>query len=242
MIRLALALAVLLLVALPSAASAQVCPKELVVDGRLMERLKVKEEDRLPARGAERDVQVPTCDPDAPTEPATAQTLDGVDPTIAVLMDDDLYVATGSLVQLAGHPVHDAIYRTADEPAYRRDECRPLGAPTTGTVEIDGTLTLHQGEGTTRLVVDADTRFASGPASQVLLKGQRVSVAASECGPRKVADVITLVGGALPPREFTPATQTEDEASGWMFGVGAIALVAAGGVLFWRRRPVASRT
>jgi hypothetical protein len=227
---LSLLLALLFLVALPSAAHAQAaCPKEVIVDGRLLERVKVKEEVKLPRLGGERAAAIPTCKDSDPTERTTVKTFRDVPATVAVMLEEDVYVAVGSLVQMSGHPLHDAVYQTSGEPTYRRNECVPQPAPITGTIETDGSLAINQGEGTERLIVDAQTRYADRPPTQPLLEGQKVSVRASKCGPRHVADSITLVGGPVEPRTFAPKAPVENGAPGWVIPavIAVVALLAA---------------
>jgi hypothetical protein len=231
-------LALLVAVALPpAAAQAQsVCPKELVVDGRVLERVRVQHEVKLPELEGERDAAIPTCDAEDPTEPTTVKTFADVPAAVAVMFDDDLYVAAGSLVQMSGHPVHDAVYQTASEPSYRRNECRPEPGTVDGTVVDDGSLTIQQKHGTVRLVVDAQTRYVDRPPTQPLIEGQKVSVRTSRCGPRHVADAITLVDGPLPARTFEPKAPVDEGTPGWLTPVGIAVAVAAAGIVAMRRR------
>jgi hypothetical protein len=225
----------------PDASAA--CAAAVVVDGRVLLGHAVDHPSRLPPRAGELEATVPACDDSGDSggegQETTVVGLRGVPAQVAVVdrAGDTLYVDAASLPALRGHPVHAVLYGSRGAPELRR--CRPSATDVRGRVVLDGSLRIRTAKRTVTLRVDGATRFANRPAYAPVREGQRLRVATSRCGSRRVADRVTFVGAAPAPGTGGPGADADGgglDLAGWqvvlvlLFGA-AVALMA----VIWRR-------
>ena len=111
-----------------------------------------------------------------------------------------------------------------------------------GSLVAIGTRPLHAAQfGSPRKpsYVDAATRFTNRPSYEPVRKGQRLRLATSHCGFRRVADRVTFLGrapAATPYRSSGAGAGGGLDLAGWqvvllLLGTGAAGLMA----VLWRR-------
>jgi hypothetical protein len=234
-----IATAALAAVAAPPPPAAQAgCAAAVVVDGRLLFGTMTPRAGALPPPGAEHAAIRPACNdagpPYAGDEDTTVTTLRGVPPHVAVVADDGMYVAAGTLVALRAHPLHLARYGAPGRPSARPGRrCRPAPAVEgRAAAATDDTVRVRRGSGATFVRVDAATRMGNRPAFEPVTRGQRLSVRASRCGRDLVADEIRFVGATVTPapyERFSVADAT-GRSDGWAIALllgGALAILVA---------------
>jgi hypothetical protein len=220
------------------------CAAAVVIDGRLLFGTAVQHPSRLPARAGERDAIFPACNDGGPIEDdheGTVMRLRGVPPQIAVTgaKPGGVYVDEASLTVIGTHPLHAAIHGPYSAPSYRSGRaCRPYRTAVRGEVLRDGVLNLRTTADRTVFVsVDAATRFTNRPAYEPVLKGQRLRLATTRCGPRRVADRVTFLGATPRPEAYRGSRAAGGglHVAGWVIVVLALMAGAVGliGVL-WR--------
>ena len=183
------------------------CISAVVVDERLLVGGVVQHPDQLPPRQGKRDAIFPACNdgggPIAEDQEGTVRRLRGMPARIAVTgaEPDSVYVDEGSLTIIATHPLHGAFHGRPGAPSYRSGrECRPYRTAVRGEVLRDGVLRIRTADRV--FSVDAATRFTNRPVYEPVLEGQRLRVATSRCGPRRVADRVTFVGATPRPELY----------------------------------------
>ena len=219
------------------------CAAAVVVDGRVLLGAQVPHPDRLPPRAGERDAIYPACNDGGPIEDdheGAVTRLRGAPPQIAVTgpRPHSVYVDDASLTVLGTHPLHAAFHGRPRAPSYRSD-CRPYRTLVRGRVAEDGVLRIRAADRTVSVRSDAATRFTNRPAYEPVRKGQRLRLATSRCGPRRVADRVTFVGPTPAPAPYGSAGGAVGggiHLAGWQ--VVLILLVGSGaaliGLLWWR--------
>jgi hypothetical protein len=220
------------------------CASAVVVDGRLLLGGVVQHPDRLPPREGERDAIFPACNDtggDEPDEQTTVVRLRGLPPRVAAAQrgrPDSVYLDEGSLTAIGTHPLHAAQFGSPRTPSYREHRhCRPYRTAVRGEVLRDGVLRIRTARRTVFVSVDAATRFTNRPVYEPVLKGQRLRLATSHCGPRRVADRVTFVGPVPTPGTDGPTAAPDGgfHVAGWqvvlvlVFG-SAAAMIA----LIWK--------
>lgn len=128
-----------------------------------------------------------------PARNATILRIEGVDPEVAVGVEEDagsVYLAEGYFVELAGHPLHRAVFGRDGTPnetagldcgrAFRRIGRRVPPLTSVLRVELDG----QDREAT--FFVDAKTEIAVPERNGLpyVADGQRISITARACGAR----------------------------------------------------------
>ena len=222
------------------------CASAVVVDGRWLLGHQVLHPSRLPPRVGPHDAIAPACNDTNLShevdQPTTVLRLRGLPVGVAAVPEgrrDTVYMAPGSLPELGSHPLHAALFESARTPSYHGPRrCRPYSTALRGRVVEDGALRLRLAHRTVFVSADAFTRFTNRPAYQPVLKGQRLRVVTSRCGPRRVADHVTFVGRSPVPVPYTSSRRTSD---GWAPGLAprpaaGLVLLCAGGLLAGRRR------
>jgi hypothetical protein len=184
------------------------CASAVVVDGRLLFGNAVQHPNRLPPREGERDAIFPACNDGGPIEEdheGTVKQLRGLPPRIAVAgaRPDTVYVDAASLTVIGRHPLHAAFHGRPSVPSYRSGGgCRPYRTAVRGEVLRDGVFRIRTADRTMFVSVDAATRFTNRPAYEPVRKGQRLRLATSRCGPRRVADRVTFLGATPRPEPY----------------------------------------
>jgi hypothetical protein len=182
------------------------CAATVVVDGHvLLGHARVRHRERLPEHGASFRAIEPVCSGEDDDREVTVTALRGIPRTVAVASTEaysSLYVAAGSLVALAAHPLHRVWYGDARRPSFRRgrpcSEAGVLAGRVLGEHGFSG-LALRTARGERFVRVDARSRIANRPAYQPALTGQRLSVGVLRCGRRLVAERIRFVGATVRP-------------------------------------------
>ena len=229
---LAALLATVLATHLPATARASCASAVVVVDGHVLFGRGDVRTALLPARGAAREAVSPACNdtggPPAEDGTTTVRPLRGLPPTVAVSAGEDVYVVSGSMVALSGHPLRRAL--SGGERSYReRHPCRREDRAMRGTLAEDGgaqALTVRRPDRTILVNVDAATRLAGRPAWQPLRRGQRVMLRTSLCGPPRVADTIRLAGPVPAVDRYERSSGDEPNVPGppWAWAVAGAAL------------------
>jgi hypothetical protein len=219
------------------------CAAAVVIDGRLLFGGEAPYPRRVPPRAGERDAIFPACNDGGPIEEdheGTVVRLRGVPPQIAVAgaMPGSVYVDEASLTVIGTHPLHAAFHGRPGAPSYRSGRaCRAYRTVVRGRVAEDGALRIRTARRTVSVRVDAATRYTNRPVYEPVLKGQRLRLATSRCGPRRVADRVTFLGAPPRPAAYRGwrAAGGGFHVAGWVIVVLALMAGAAGliGVL-WR--------
>ena len=123
----------------------------------------------------------------------------GIPADIAVRSVDgrDVYIADGSLTALATHPLH----RSAGRVARRRCVRKSRRGGTAGRAGFDS-IELIAGGRSHFYRVDARTVLANRPAYQPISRGQRLSIAATRCAARLIADRIAFTGPTIVAKRY----------------------------------------
>lgn len=231
----------LALCALPAPAARASCAAAVGVQGRLLLGVGSYDRDALPPKGDEIDAISPACN-DGGQELTSdgdtrVRTLDGIPARIAVLgSDGDLYVAPGSLVAIATHPVHAALPRPVRTPhpcpRVRSHRVRVKTAFDNG-FEVRGL----GGRANLLRVLDR-TRITNRPVVTPLVAGQRLRVLVRDCGRTAVAERITFVGRDVVPERYVRYRAPGGAGGGppalaWVGGAIVVVLVLGFGWLVW---------
>jgi hypothetical protein len=110
---------------------------------------------------------------------------------------NDVYIADGSLTALATHPLHQPAPRLARRRCGRASTLD--GAA--GGASFDA-LELIAGERSHFYRVDAGTALTNRPAYQPIRRGQQLSITATRCGTRLIADRIAFTGPTIAPKRY----------------------------------------
>lgn len=222
------------------------CASAVVVDDRVLLGATVEAPSRLPPRAGTYPAISPACNDtggDEPDRRTTVRRLRGIPPRVAVAeagRPASVYHAKGSLTRIGTHPLHAALFRNVGTPTYRKDRrCRPYRTAVRGRVVDDGSLRIRTADRTVFVSVDVATRFTNRPAYEPVLRGDRLRVATSRCGPRRVADRVTFVETAPAPDYRTDGRAADPrgpDLAGWQVVLIVLAGSAAGliGLLWWR--------
>jgi hypothetical protein len=223
------------------------CAAAVVVDGRVLFGSAVPRPSRLPPRAGTYPAISPACNDtggDDPDRRTTVQRLRGLPPRVAVAVagrPDTVYYAEDSLPTIGTHPLHAALFGNPQTPSYREHRrCRRYRTAVRGQVVEAGGLRIRTAERTLAVSVDAATRFTNRPAYEPVLKGQRLRLATSRCGPRRVADRVTFVGTAPAPAAYRSPGHMADsrqlDLAGWQVVLIVLVGSAAGliGLLWWQ--------
>jgi hypothetical protein len=222
------------------------CIAAVVIDERLLIGYGSVATARLPRIGDEHPAVEPACngpDEDEPDRAVSVRTIEGVPPSVAVIRRRDpseLYVADGSLVVSAAHPLHRAVYGRRSRPTGRRRTCRREPRPVRGTLVGDppqtgATLALRSGGRTIVIELDARTRLTNRPPYEPVNPGQRLAVRTSMCGSRRLADTIAFDGATVAPERIDTDTGGGlDVDPPWMLALAWAAVIAA--LVFGARR------
>ena len=139
------------------------------------------------------------------------------------------------------HPLHAAVFGSPRNPSYREHRrCRPYRTAVRGQVVEAGGLRIRTASRTVFVSADAATRFTNRPVYEPVLKGQRLRLATSRCGPRRVADRITFVGTAPAPAAYRSRSHMADsghlDLADWQLVLIVPVGSAAGliGLLWWQ--------
>jgi hypothetical protein len=101
----------------------------------------------------------------------------------------------------------------------------------------EGTLRIRTAARTVFARVDAATRFTNRPVYEPVLRGQRLRVTTSRCGPRRVADRVTFVGTPPAPAAYRSGSRAADsrglDLAAWLIVPAGSAVGPIG--LLWRR-------
>ncbi len=219
------------------------CAAAVVVDGRVLFGAVVQHPRRLPPRDGEHDAIFPACNDtggDEPDQRTTVLRLRGLPPRVAVAergRSGAVYVDPGSLVAIGTHPLHAAQFGSPRKPSYGR--CRPDRSAVRGRAAEDGVLRMRTVRRTVFVSIDAATRFTNRPSYEPVRKGQRLRLATSHCGRRRVADRVTFLGpapAAEPYRSGGARARGGRDPAAWqvvllLLGAGAAGLMA----VLWRR-------
>jgi hypothetical protein len=202
--RMSLAVAsVLLVVACASTPAARAsCLGAVVVDGAVLMGYRASDWT-LPIAAAETSAVVPACNDGGPKQPDGSTTVVrfvGVPADIAVrsVDGDDVYIVAGSLTALGLHPLHRSTRRLVRRRCGRKSTLEGMA----GTVGFDS-IELVAGARSHFYRVDARTVLVNRPAYQPIRRGQRLSVAATRCGERLIADRITFTGPTIVPKRYS---------------------------------------
>jgi hypothetical protein len=228
--------------ALPPGARAA-CASAVVVDGRVLFGGELPPGARLPAAAGTHRAVSPACNDTGGDEQDTTTTvtrLAGVPPRIAVTGRDrdTLFLADGTLLALATHPLHRAQFPSRREPSYREGRrCTPHRTPLDAIVlDGRGALRVRVGRRVALVNVDARTRITNRPAYQPVLPRQRLLLRTSRCGPRRVADRITFAGPPVTPEPYRAVAARDGHGPAWravliVLGCSVLGLIA---FLAWR--------
>ena len=133
------------------------------------------------------------------------------------------------------------MFGSPGNPSSRRHRrCRPYQTGVRGRVVDDGSLRIRTASRTVFVSVDAATRFTNRPVYEPVLKGQRLRLATSRCGPRRVADRVTFVGTAPAPAAYRSRSHMADsrhlDLADWQVVLIVLVGSAAGliGLLWWQ--------
>jgi hypothetical protein len=149
----------------------------------------------------------------------------GVAADIAVRSVDGsrVYIAPGSLTALATHPLHRSFRRPGRRSCARTSKLRG----TAGAAGFDS-IELMTGGRSHFYRVDAHTALVNRPAYQPIRRGQRLSIAASRCGTRLIADRITFTGPTVVPKRYSgPTNSARGSQLPWGIVVSIVALAVA---------------
>jgi hypothetical protein len=177
------------------------CLGAVVVDGTVLMGYRAAD-FTLPSAAAETSALVPACNDGGPKQPDGSTTVvrfAGVPADIAVrsVDGDDVYIAAGSLTALATHPLHRSIGRLVRRRCGRKSTLEGMA----GTVGFDS-IELIAGARRHFYRVDARTVLANRPAYQPIRRGQRLSIAATRCDERLIADRITFTGPTIVAKRY----------------------------------------
>jgi hypothetical protein len=230
--RLCLAVVLAVLVLAPSAHAA--CVAAIVVDGVVLLNYDAAGWTLPPTEGR-RSAVAPACNDAGQNEPdgeTSVLRFKGVPAEVAVAssVDSGFYLAAGSLVASAAHPLHRPSRR------YARRGCA-RGRTFEGTTTDAGFDRLMLDDRVFR--VDARTRIVNRPSYQPVRDGQRLRVTATRCGNRLIADRIAFVGPTVEPVRYQRARASTDDGLRWIVWIAPVVLglVAAGFLVERLTRP-----
>ncbi|WP_028064027.1 hypothetical protein [Solirubrobacter soli] len=174
------------------------CVGAVVVDGTVL--LGESASDRtLPRTAGEMPAVSPACNDGGPKQPdgrTTVVRFAGVPADIAVRSVDGehVYIAYGSLTALATHPLHQP-----SSPRFSRRRCATRKPTLEGAADSAGynTIDLIAGGRSHLVRVDARTALVNRPVYQPIRRGQRLSITATRCGSRLIADRIAFTGPTI---------------------------------------------
>jgi hypothetical protein len=184
----------------------------------------------LPRAAGRMSAVLPACNDGGPRQPdgtTTVVRFAGIPADVAVRSVDsrDVYLADGSLTALAAHPLHESTRRLTRRRCARKSTL--VGAA--GRAGFDS-IELIAGGRSHFYRVDARTVLANRPAYQPIRGGQRLSIAATRCGTRLIADRIVFTGPTILPKRYKGQTASAP-GSGLPWGVvlliGALGLALA---------------
>lgn len=223
------------------------CADAVVVDDRVLLGAMVGAPSRLPPAAGTYPAIGPACNDtggDEPDRKTTVLRLRGLPPRVAVGTRGRpriVYLAKGSLTRIGTHPLHAALFADPRTPSYREGRrCRPYRTALRGRVVDDGSLRIQTASGTVFVSVDVATRFANRAAYEPVLEGQRLRLATSRCGPRRVADRVTFLGSSSAPVAYATDGRAADprgpQLDDWQVVLILLAGSAAGliALLWWR--------
>jgi hypothetical protein len=172
----------------------------------------------LPRADGRVSAVAPACNDGGPRQPdgkTTVMRFAGIPADVAVRSVDgrDVYIADGSLTALATHPLH----RSSGRAARRRCARKSRREGTAGSAGFD-LIELIAGGRSHFYRVDARTVLANRPAYQPIRRGQRLSIAATRCGTRLIADRIVFTGPTIVPKRYSGQTDSAP-GSGLPWGV-----------------------
>ena len=221
--------AVALLDAAP--AKAMSCASAVILDGHVLYGGGVPHRERLPELGASLRAIEPACGDDDHNRDVNVTAFRDLPATVAAWSKDTysrLYVAAGTLVATADHPLHRAFFGENRPSARRGRSCRTAGRLAGTAAQPTGfsTLVLRTSDGERYVRVDAKSRLANRPAYQPLSPGQRLTVGVQRCGRRLVATRIRFIGPNVRP---DLVTVREDGSDLWLIlgAIGTMLMVCA---------------
>jgi hypothetical protein len=215
------------------------CVSAVIVDGAVLIGHDASDWT-LPRTAGQMPAVDPACNDGGPRQPDSRTTVvrfAGVPADIAVRSVDgsDVYIADGSLTALAAHPLHRSYHRLVRRNCARKST---LGG-TAGTTGFDS-IELIAGGRSHFYRVDARTALVNRPAYQPIRRGQQLSIAASRCGTRLIADRITFTGPTIVPKRYTGQTDSALGAGlpwGIAILIGALGLALAAWLIERVTRP-----
>jgi hypothetical protein len=184
----------------------------------------------LPRPAEQISAVVPACNDGGPRQPdgrTTVVRFAGVPADIAVrsVNGSRVYIAAGSLTALATHPLH----RSSRRPVRRRCARESKVRGSAGAAGFDW-IELIAGGRSHFYGVDARTALVNRPAYQPIRRGQRLSIAASRCGTRLLADRIAFTGPTIVPKRYSGQTDSSRGSQlpwGILLSIGALGLALA---------------
>jgi hypothetical protein len=211
----------------PSAARAG-CVAAVVVDGAVLSETDT--DGPLPHADGRVSAVVPACNDGGPRQPNGRTELvrfAGIPADVAVrsLDGSQVYIAPGSLTALGAHPLH----RDVRSRPRRRCARSSTLAGRAGAVGAD-LIELRAGAWSTFVGVDTRTVMVNRPVYQPIRRGQRLSIEATRCGTRLIADRIAFTGPTVVAARYVGQTNPAHEASiPWaiVLPIGALGLALA---------------
>jgi hypothetical protein len=202
------------------------CVGAVIVDGVVL--IAHAPPDRtLPRPAGRTSAVLPACNDGGPRRPdgkTTVVRFAGIPADVAVRAVDshDVYIADGSLTALATHPLHESTRRLTRRRCARKSTLRG----TAGAAGFDS-IELTAGGRSHFYRVDARTALANRPVYQPIRRGQRLSITATRCGTRLIADRIVFTGPTIVPERYKAQT---DSAPGSGLPWGIVLLIGALGL------------
>jgi hypothetical protein len=219
--------------AAPAKAQALSCAAVVLVDGYQLVGISIAHrQGRLPRRGVQLRAVEPACSDEEEDRHVSVTALAGMPVRLAVAPEREhttVYLADGSLVELADHPLHGAWYPDAGRPSFRRGRsCSRTESVAGRVIHPAGftrlRLTTPNGERTLR--VDARSRITNRPAYQPVLPGQQLSAQLVKCGRRHVADRIHFTGATIAAQRVERAPDDDGFSKPLLFVPAAILLIS----------------
>ncbi|MDA0158845.1 hypothetical protein OM076_01100 [Solirubrobacter ginsenosidimutans] len=183
------------------------CLSAVIVDGAVLIGYGASDWT-LPRPAGEISAVNPACNDGGPRRPdgrTTVVRFAGVPADIAVRSVDgsNVYIADGSLTALATHPLH----RSTGRVARRRCARKSTRGGAAGRAGFDSIELIADGR--SRFYrVDARTVLVNRPAYQPIRPGQRLSIAATRCGTRLIADRIVFTGPTIVAKRYSGQTDS----------------------------------
>jgi hypothetical protein len=212
---------------MPISAARAGCVAAVVVDGAVL--IAADADRTLPRADGRVPAVVPACNDAGQKEPdgrTTVVRFAGVPADVAVRSVDgsDVYIAAGSLTAIAAHPLH----RTGGRRLRRHCARKSTLAGRAGAVGSDS-IELIAGARRSFLGVDGRTAVVNRPVYQPIRRGQRLSIEATRCRTRLIADRIVLTGPTVVAKRYLGQTNSSVERSfPWAtLAIAALALALA---------------